>query len=71
MMYSTDIDECIVDPPPQDFLCNNGTVTDSIPSKCVNTPGNYTCQCPDGYHLDNDSYACTGRIDFLLACLID
>ena len=43
-----DIDECARDP----TLCRGG--------RCVNTPGSYTCQCPEGHELTPTGKACKG-----------
>ena len=28
---------------------------------CVNQPGSYSCQCPDGYHLGTNGHTCQGK----------
>lgn len=47
---SSDIDECSGGEP------NNCTGV----AMCVNEPGMYSCGCPSGYVLNNDSISCSG-----------
>ena len=44
---SIDIDEC----GRSTGICGNG-------GECLNSPGNYSCWCSDGYRLEDDN--CTG-----------
>jgi fibulin 1/2 len=30
---------------------------------CVNTPGSYTCKCPEGYRMGSDGRTCVGKVD--------
>ncbi len=43
-----DVDECISD-----------TDNCAITATCTNTPGNFICQCNEGY--SGDGIACTGK----------
>lgn len=43
------MDECAV----QRGLCRNG--------QCVNTIGNFLCECNDGYELTPDGRLCAGK----------
>ncbi|XP_041425732.1 collagen and calcium-binding EGF domain-containing protein 1 [Xenopus laevis] len=45
--YCLDIDEC---------ASKNETVCSHI---CINTPGSYRCECPEGYSLEEDGKTCT------------
>lgn len=47
-----DIDECLRDP----TLCRGG--------RCVNTPGSYKCECPEGHELTTNGKACKGNKAF-------
>ena len=48
-LYFSDIDECVEQP----YYCGLGT--------CVNTQGNFTCLCPDGY-MPMAGEGCMGRL---------
>ena len=40
--------------------------------KCVNKPGNYSCDCHVGYRLNNDSITCSGALTIPYhSCVID
>ena len=46
MIFSyQDVNEC---------LTNNG----GCQYQCKNTDGSYVCECPEGYHLNNNSRTC-------------
>lgn len=49
--FLTDIDECQELP----GLCQGGD--------CVNTFGSFQCQCPPGYHLNEDTRICEGELE--------
>ena len=49
---ASDIDECME---------SNGTLCHDL-ALCVNTEGNYTCECLDGY-LGDGVYSCYGMWD--------
>lgn len=62
--------------------CTNGQVTigqlnssnisgstlprDWCEQKCNNTPGDYMCECYDGYQLDDNNQTCTGTITIMV-----
>ena len=48
VLFCGDINECAV---------NNG----GCPDVCANTPGNFYCECPDGYELSYDTATCEGE----------
>lgn len=52
----SDINECLLYP----SICGE-------PAKCVNTPGMYECQCPDGFDYDFTGKTCDGRAVLLLS----
>ena len=53
--YIPDEDECRISP------CGMGAV-------CLNTPGSYICQCPDGYRITRD-LQCEGEVPQILSNL--
>ena len=46
LVFILDVDECLAQ-----GVCDHGT--------CVNTMGNYTCTCDEGY-VDSDNGGCVG-----------
>lgn len=57
----TDIDEC-----------NSANInsTNGCSDICTNTEGSYTCSCPPGLRLTNDSETCEGMGDVLVLQLV-
>ena len=51
-MSCEDIDECSLSTP-----CDH---------TCVNLPGEFRCECEDGYVLEGDGVTCTGMTKMLL-----
>lgn len=49
----SDIDECMLWGRSGHDLCMG---------RCINTPGSFTCDCPDGYKLDEDGRTCKGTM---------
>lgn len=49
-----DDNECLRIPPPCRGI-----------SQCVNTPGSFECQCPDGYKLGSTARECVGKLPFI------
>ena len=51
VLVDSDVDEC-----------QRGTHRCRGPNvECINRPGTYLCQCPDGYHLEHDDMSCIGK----------
>lgn len=46
---SPDINECMMDP----TLCENGI--------CINTDGNFRCECQEGFKIDSTGTKCIGE----------
>ena len=40
--------------------CTNGTHACYSDDHCTNTPGSYTCSCPQGYEVGSDGHSCNG-----------
>lgn len=53
-----DINECVVFSEYEDDT-GKVQVANVCSHECVNIPGSYVCQCPDGYHLHTDKRSCT------------
>ena len=45
----SDINECMMDP----TLCENGI--------CINTDGNFRCECQEGFKIDSSGTKCIGE----------
>lgn len=56
MFCFPDINECLLHP----RICGE-------PAKCVNTPGMYECQCPDGFDYNFTSKTCDGRFEVIVS----
>ena len=53
-VFIQDVDECADDM----NLCRENAI-------CVNTPGSYYCECPTGYRLTQNLFACEGEKSFI------
>lgn len=42
--------------------CTNGTHACYSDDHCTNTPGSYTCSCPQGYEVGSDGHSCNGMM---------
>ena len=52
IFFYVDVDECVEE-------------SDRCAHNCQNTEGSYTCNCSEGFLLDNDGYSCIGTYAYL------